>query len=67
VRVGLARPMSSEPKLYVAQMEQYPKVISQLFCVATTLGLREETDVAAVADGGHGLREGLDAVPRDWV
>lgn len=61
VRVGLARPMSSESKLYVAQMEQYPKVISQLFSVATALGLREETDVVAVADGGHGLREGLDS------
>jgi hypothetical protein len=61
VGVGLARPMSWESKLYVAQMEQYPKVVSQLFCVATMLGMREETDVVAVADGGHGLREGLES------
>jgi hypothetical protein len=34
VRVGLARPMTSESKLYVARMEKYPKVVSQLVCVA---------------------------------
>jgi len=60
VRVGLARPMRSKSKLYVAQMEQYPKVIAQLFNVATVLGMTEETDVVAVADGGIGLREGLE-------
>lgn len=31
VRVGLARPMSADSKLYVAQMEGYPEVMSQLF------------------------------------
>jgi len=61
VRVGLARPMSSESKLYVAQMEKYPEVVSQLFSVATMLGMAEETDVVAVADGGPGLREELDS------
>lgn len=60
VRVGLARPMNSESKLYIAQMEQYPEVVSQLFSVATMLGMREQTDVVAVADGGHGLREELE-------
>ena len=60
VRVGLARPMSVESKLYVAQMEKYPEVVSQLFCVATMLGMSEQTDVVAVADGGQGLREELD-------
>jgi hypothetical protein len=61
VRVGLARPMSSESKLYVAQMEKYPEVVSQLFSVATMLGMAEETDVVAVADGGPGLREELES------
>jgi len=60
VRVGLARPMSAKSKLYVGQMEKYPEVVSQLFCVATMLGMSEETDVVAVADGGQGLREELD-------
>jgi len=60
VRVGLARPMTSESKLYVAQMEKYPEVVSQLFCVATMLGMAQETDVVGVADGGNGLREELE-------
>lgn len=60
VRVGLARPMSAESKLYVAQMEKYPEVMSQLFSVATILGMSEQTDVVAVADGAQGLREGLE-------
>jgi hypothetical protein len=60
VRVGLARPMSADSKLYVAQMEKYPEVMSQLFCVATILGMSGQTEVVAVADGGQGLREGLE-------
>lgn len=60
VRVGLARPMSAKSKLYVAQMEKYPEVMSQLFSVATILGMSEQTHVVAVADGGQGLREGLE-------
>jgi hypothetical protein len=60
VRVGLARAMSVESKLYVARMEKYPEVVSQLFCVATMLGMTKKTDVVAVADGGQGLREELD-------
>jgi hypothetical protein len=59
VRVGLARPMSAASKLYVAQMEKYSEVMSQLFSVATILGMSRQTDVVAVADGGQGLREGL--------
>jgi hypothetical protein len=61
VRVGLARPMTAESKLYVAQMEKYPEVISQLFSVAAMLGMTQETDVVAVADGGQGLRERLES------
>jgi hypothetical protein len=60
VRVGLARPMTSESKLYVAQMEKYPKVVSQLVCIATMLGMAQETDVVGVADGAQGLREELE-------
>jgi hypothetical protein len=60
VRVGLARPMSSESKLYIAQMDKYPEVVSQLFSVAAMLGMAKETDVVAVADGGQGLREELE-------
>ena len=60
VRVGLARPLHSESKLYVAQMEKYPEVISQLACVASMMGMGEETDVIGVADGGKGVREGLE-------
>jgi hypothetical protein len=60
VRVGLARPMTSKSKLYVAQMEKYPEVVSQLVCVAAMLGMAEETDVVGVADGGKGLREELE-------
>ena len=60
VRVGLARPMNSETKLYVAQMEKYPEVISQLACVASMVGMAEETEVVGVADGGKGIREGLE-------
>jgi hypothetical protein len=60
VRVGLARPMTSESKLYVAQMGKYPEVVSQLVGVATMLGMAQGTDVVGVADGGHGLREELE-------
>jgi len=60
VRVGLARPMTSQSKLYVAQMEKYPEVVSQLFGVAAMLGMTRGTEVVAVADGGHGLREEME-------
>jgi hypothetical protein len=61
VRVGLARPMSADSKLYVAQMEKYPEVVSQLFSAATALGMTEQTPVVAVADGAPGLREELES------
>jgi hypothetical protein len=57
VRVGLARPLESEDKLYVAQMDKYPEIVSQLFCAATLAGMGNETLVVAVADGAQGLRE----------
>lgn len=61
VRVGLARPMTSQSKLYVAQMEKYPEVLSQLFSVAAMLGMTRQTAVVAVADGGPGLREQMES------
>jgi hypothetical protein len=61
VRVGLARPMTSLSKLYVAQMEKYPEVVSQLFSVAAMLGMTRQTAVVAVADGGQGLREQMES------
>lgn len=57
VRVGLARPLESEDKLYVAQVEKYPEIVSQLFSAATLAGMGNETLVVAVADGAQGLRE----------
>ncbi len=60
VRVGLARPLNSQSKLYVAQMEKYPEVIAQLACVASMLGMKEGADIVGVADGGKGVREGLE-------
>ncbi len=41
-------------------MEKYPEVVSQLFCVAAMLGMTQKTEVVAVADGGHGLREEME-------
>jgi len=60
VRVGLARPMSADSKLYVAQMEKYPEVVSQLCSAAAMLGMTGQTHVVAVADGAQGLREELE-------
>ena len=53
--------MTSESKLYVAEMEKYPDVVSQLFRIAETLGMREGTEVVSVAHGGQGLREELES------
>jgi len=61
VRIGLARPLDSVSKLYVGQMEQYPAVVEDLFCASVLQGMTETTRVVAVADGGNGLREELEA------
>jgi hypothetical protein len=47
VRVGLARPMSSQSKPYAAQMQKYPEVVSQLFSIAAMLGMTVEQDRAS--------------------
>jgi hypothetical protein len=61
VRVGLARPMTSRSKLFGAQVEKYPEVVSQLFSLAAMLGMTRQTTVVAVADGGPGVREQMES------
>ncbi len=62
VRVGLARPVSDkEKRTYVAQMSKYPEVVGQLVSAAYDQGMSKQTQVYAVADGGNGLREALEA------
>lgn len=62
VRVGLARPVQDKAKrTYVAQMSKYPEVVGQLVSAAFNQGMSKQTQVYAVADGGSGLREALQA------
>ena len=59
VRVGLARSLDETQRTYVARMDTYPNVVSQLFSAAVDRGLSSRTNVIAVGDGGNGLREEL--------
>ena len=61
VRIGLARPIDSVSKLYVGRMEKYPVVVEDLFCAAVLQGMTRTSHVVAVADGGNGIREELEA------
>ena len=62
VRVGLARPVSDkEKRTYVAQMSKYPEIVGQLVSAGFNQGMTKQTQVYAVADGGNGLREALQA------
>lgn len=62
VRVGLAGPIDApDERTYVAGMLEYPKIVGQLFNAACDQNLSSQTKVTAVADGGNGLREELDA------
>jgi len=61
VRMGLARALDSVSKCYVGKMDKYPVVIEQLFNAAVVSGMTPDTEVAAVADGAIGLREGLES------
>jgi hypothetical protein len=62
VRVGLARPVQDkEKRTYVARMSKYPEVVGQLVSAAFNQGMSKQTQVYAVADGGNGLREALQA------
>ena len=62
VRVGLVRPVNNkEKRTYVARMSKYPEVVGQLVSAAYDQGMLKQTQVYAVADGGNGLREALQA------
>jgi hypothetical protein len=62
VRVGLARPLQNkEKRTYVARMSKYPEVVQQLVSAAFDQGMSKQTHILAVADGGNGLREALEA------
>lgn len=62
VRVGLVRPVNNkEKRTYVARMSKYPEIVGQLVSAAYDQGMSKQTQVYAVADGGNGLREALQA------
>ena len=60
VRIGVARPLGAEPKLYVGKKDAYSAVVSDLFQAAVLQGLSPATSVIGVADGGIGLKEALE-------
>ena len=62
VRVGFARPVDDKNKrTFIARMDKYPVVVEQLVSAAIDRGMGTDTEVTAVADGGNGLREALEA------
>jgi hypothetical protein len=62
VRVGFARPLEQkDERTYVARMSKYPDVVQQLVSAAVDQGMSARSQVYAVADGGNGLREALEA------
>ena len=61
VRVGLTGRLESARRTYVAKLGSYPQVCEELFSAAIMEGLSARTKVIGVADGGHGLREELEA------
>lgn len=62
VRVGFARPVDQkEQRTFVARMDKYPPVVEQLKWAAYSQGMTSQSQVYAVADGGNGLREALEA------
>jgi hypothetical protein len=61
VRTGLVRPLDQVDSTYVCAMAPYVDMCKQLFAAACHRGLSRTTQVVAVADGGQGLREELDA------
>lgn len=61
VRVGLSGRLGSAARTFVAKLGSYPEVCHELFSAAISEGLSPRTKVIGVADGGHGLREELQA------
>jgi hypothetical protein len=60
VRVGLARPLlEQDQRTYVARMGEYSGIGKQLLEAAIEQGMSKQTQVIAVADSGHGLKETL--------
>jgi len=60
-RVGFARAVDEVDRTYVARLDSLDAVAGELFGAAVDRGLSDATQVFAVADGGNGLREALDA------
>lgn len=60
VRVGLTHPLEEVESSYVARMDSYPEVVTQLFGAAVSRGMSHGTTVVAIGDGGNGLREELE-------
>ncbi len=62
VRVGFARRVNDkEQRTFIARMDKYPALVKQLVSAAIDQGMGTDTEVTAVADGGNGLREALEA------
>lgn len=63
VRVGFARPLGQQKneRTFVARMSQYPELVWHLERAAFIQGMSTRTQMVAVADGGNGLREALEA------
>lgn len=60
VRVGFARPVQNqEQRTFVARMSKYPDIVQQLVSAACDQGMKPNTPIFALADGGNGLREAL--------
>ena len=62
VRVGLARPVEQkEKRTFIARYGKYPELAKNLKSAAYLQGFSEESPIFAVADGGPGLKEALEA------
>ena len=59
IRIGFVRPLDSMTKTYIGQMGPYPDVVKQLHDAAMLTGMKSETDIIGIADGGIGLSEEL--------
>lgn len=62
VRLAFCRALSDESdKTFVGGMSPFAEVVDQLHAAARHRGLTNQTLVAAVLDGGNGLREAIEA------
>lgn len=60
VRTGIVRRMGQVEATYISKRGQWEEVAWQLFRAACGHGLSFETQVVAVGDGAHGLKEGIE-------